>query len=185
MKKIAIIAAMSAAFAAAGVNAASNGTINFNGTVTSQTCNATIGSTATGQAATLTLPAVQASALATAANTTGQTSFNISVTGCATSNPAGAGTVKAFFERGAAVDASGRLTNQTSTNAASNVSLQLLDGSNNNSPINIGDVSQNSNGYVSIANGSATLPYAVRYYATGTATAGAVSSNVTYSLIYQ
>lgn len=185
MKKIAIIAAMGAAFATAGVNAASNGTINFTGSVVSQTCNATIGSATSGQAATITLPSVQTSALATTASTTGQTSFNISVTGCAASNPTGAGTVKAFFERGAAVDSNGRLLNQSGSGAA-NVALQLLDGSNNNSVINIGDASQNTtSSYVAIASSNATLPYAVRYYATGTATAGAVTSNVTYSLIYQ
>ncbi|HDV9838951.1 TPA: type 1 fimbrial protein [Enterobacter asburiae] len=183
MKKIAIIAAMGTAFAIAGVQAAGNGTINFTGNVTSQTCNATIGSTASGTAATVTLPTVQANVLATAGNTAGQTAFNIAVTGCAATNPTNAGTVKAFFEKGATVDANGRLTNQTTTGGASNVALQLVEGTAN-TPINVGDATQNTGNFATITGSSATLPYAVRYYATGTATAGAVSSSVTYSLIY-
>lgn len=104
------------------------------------------------------------------------------VTGCAASNPVGAGTVKAYFEKGANVDANGRLIN-TATGGASNVVLQLVDGTGN-TPINAGDISQNSGNFVAISGGNATLPYSVRYYATGAATAGAVTSSVTYSLIY-
>ncbi|WP_336983056.1 MULTISPECIES: fimbrial protein [unclassified Cedecea] len=182
MKKIAIIAAITSAFTVAGAQAAGNGTINFTGTVNSQTCNATIGSTASGTAATVTLPAAQANVLATSGNTAGQTSFNISVTGCATTSPQGAGNVKALFEKNANVDSQGRLTN-TATGGATNVALQLIDGVTN-TPIIVGDASQSSNGYTNITSGSATLPYAVRYFATGTATAGSVTASVTYTLIY-
>ncbi|MBB1202671.1 type 1 fimbrial protein [Enterobacteriaceae bacterium 89] len=184
MKKIAIIAAMSTLFAA-GVQAAGYGIINFTGTVTSQTCNASVGGAGnTGTTAgTVTLPAVQAGVLSAAGVTAGQTSFNVAVAGCAAANPAGAGTVKALFEKGTTVDANGRLTNQTA-GGASNVVLQLIDGSSN-AAINVGDASQTTGGYATITGSAATLPYAVRYYATGAATAGAVTSSVTYSLIYQ
>lgn len=182
MKKIAIIAAMGTAFAIAGVQAAGNGTINFTGNVTNQTCNATVGNATTGTPASVTLPTVQANVLAAAGNTAGQTAFNIAVTGCLGTNPANAGTVKAFFEKGASVDANGRLTNQTA-GGASNVVLQLVDGTGN-SPINVCDATQNTGNFTAITTGSATIPYAVRYFATGAATAGAVTSNVTYSLIY-
>ena len=133
-------------------------------------------------AATVTLPTVQASVLSATGNTAGQTAFNVGVTGCATTNQSGANTVKAYFEKGANVDASGRLIN-TATGGASNVVLQLVDGTGN-APINVGDVAQNTGNFVAISGGSATLPYAVRYFATGAATAGAVTSSVTYSLIY-
>ncbi|MGS4678237.1 fimbrial protein [Enterobacter soli] len=180
MKKNAIIAAMGAAFAVTGVQA-STGTINFTGTVSAQTCAASVGGTAAPAAATVALPAVQANSLSAAAATAGRTAFQISLTGCAAANPAGAGTVKALFENGAGVDSNGRLAN---TGSANNVVLQLLDGTTN-AVINAGNASQNTGGYVNISAGAATLPYSVQYYATGVATAGNVASSVTYSLIYQ
>ncbi|EPC0969890.1 fimbrial protein [Enterobacter hormaechei] len=182
MKKIIAIAAFGSVFAVSAVQAAGNGTINFTGAVNNQTCNATVNGATGATAAVVTLPTVQANVLSAAGNTAGQTAFNVGVTGCATTNPTGAGTVKAYFEKGPNVDANGRLTN-TATGGASNVALQLMDGTGN-SVINAGDISQNTGNFVAISGGNATLPYAVRYYATGAATAGAVTSSVTYSLIY-
>lgn len=185
MKKIAIIAAMGAAFVAAGVQA-STGTINFTGTVTSQTCVANVGGTAAPTAATVTLPAVQASALSTASATAGRTAFQIALTGCSTSTVTGATTVKALFENGSTVDSAGRLSNSaTGSTAATNVALQLVDGTTNG-VIAAGNASQNTGGYVTISAGAANLPYYVQYIATnGAATAGNVASSITYSLIYQ
>ncbi|MEH5143182.1 fimbrial protein [Enterobacter cloacae] len=180
MKKIAIIAAMSVAFTAAGVNAASTGTITFNGVVTSQTCNATVNG-GNSNDGTITLPTVPVSALSTNTATAGQTAFTINVSSCTTT--ANANTVKAYFEKGANVDTNGRLTNTSTSTPASNVVLQLLEGT---TPINIGDASQTTGTYVTIANNTATLPYSVRYYANGAAaTAGNVSSSVMYSLVYK
>lgn len=183
MKKIIAFAALSSVFAVSAVQAAGNGTINFTGAVNNQTCNATVNGATGATAAAVTLPTVQANILATAGSTAGQTAFKMDVTGCAATNPTGAGTVKAFFEKGANVDANGRLINTATATPASNVSLQLIDGTGN-VPINAGDISQNTGNFVTISSGNATLPYSVRYYATGAATAGAVTSSVTYSLIY-
>lgn len=182
MKKIAAIAALSSVFAVSAVQAAGNGTINFTGAVNNQTCNATINGATGATAAAVTLPTVQANVLATAGNTAGQTAFKMDVTGCAATNPAGAGTVKAYFEKGPNVDSNGRLIN-TTAGGASNVALELVDGTGNTA-LKAGDISQNTGNYVAISGGNATLPYSVRYYATGAATAGAVTSSVTYSLIY-
>ncbi|EAA5922552.1 type 1 fimbrial protein [Salmonella enterica subsp. enterica serovar Teko] len=182
MKKIIAIVALGSVFTASAVQAAGNGTINFTGAVNSQTCSATVNGATGATAAAVTLPTVQANILNAAGNTAGQTAFKMDVTGCASSNPAGAGTVKAFFEKGPNVDANGRLINTTS-DGASNVTLQLVDGTSN-TEINVGDIAQNSGNFVTISGGNATLPYSVRYYATGAATAGAVTSSVTYSLIY-
>lgn len=181
MKKIAIIAAMGAAFAVTGVQA-STGTINFTGTVSAQTCAASVGGTAAPAAATVALPVVQTSALNAAAVTAGRTAFQITLSGCAATNPASASSVKALFENGAGVDANGRLINTVSSGGAANVTLQLLDG---NTPIVVGSASQNSGNYVTITNSAATLPYAVQYYANSAATAGSVAASVIYSLIYQ
>lgn len=181
MKKIAIVIAIGTAFAATGIQAAGNGTINFTGKVVAQTCDAAVNGAA--NTSSVTLPTVQANVLGTAGSTAGQTSFNIALTNCAATSPTGGSTVKAYFEKGATVDANGRLTNQT-TDGAKNVALELVDG-NDNSAIKAGDIAQNTGNFVTIASGKATLPYSVRYYATGTATAGVVTSSATYSLIYQ
>ncbi|APZ68595.1 hypothetical protein LFZ43_22895 [Salmonella enterica subsp. enterica serovar Wandsworth str. SA20092095] len=182
MKKIISIAALGSVFAVSAVQAAGNGTINFTGQVNSQTCNATVNGATGGTAAAVTLPAVQADLLAAAGNTAGRTPFNVMVTGCITTNPNGASNVKAYFESGSNVDANGRLIN-TASGGASNILLELVDGTSN-TVLKAGDISQNTGNFVAISGGNATLPYAVRYYATGTATAGAVTSSVTYSLIY-
>lgn len=182
MKNIIAITALGSVFISSAVQAAGNGTINFTGAVNNQTCNATVNGSAGATAAAVTLPTVQADALSTAGDTAGTTAFKMDVIGCAASNPTGAGTVKAFFERGPNVDSNGRLIN-TATGGASNVVLELVDGTGN-SAIKAGDISQNTGNFVAISGGNATLPYAVRYYATGPATAGAVISSVTYSLIY-
>ncbi len=181
MKKIIIFSALSSMLAISGVQAEGHGTINFTGKVNSQTCNASINGSSSAPA-TVVLPTVQASILSGAGKTAGQTAFKINVTDCDVSTLNGSGTVKAYFEKGADVDSNGRLIN-TDNSGASNVVLELVDGTSN-SPITVGDISQTNNNYVTISNGSATLPYSVRYYATGIASAGVVKSDVTYSLIY-
>lgn len=181
MNKVALIAAMGVLLGSAGAQAAGNGTINFIGKVVAQTCNASVNGTDAATAATVTLPTVATNVLSAQGKVAGQTAFNMSLTGCAT-GATGSNTVKAFFEQGATVDTNGRLINQTS-GGASNVVLELMDGTGNTA-IKAGDASQNTGNYVPIASGAASLPYGVRYYATGTATAGAVTSSVTYSLIY-
>lgn len=184
MKKIIAIAAFGSIFTVSAVQAAGSGTVNFVGTVTSQTCNAAVNGSSAPTDATVTLPTVQASSLAAVGNTAGQTAFKVDVTGCAATNPAGAGTVRAFFEKGPNVDANGRLINTASTTPATNVVLELVEGTGN-SALKAGDISQNTGNFVAISGGNATLPYSVRYYATGSATAGSVASSVTYSLVYK
>lgn len=180
MKKSIVFAALSALISIPAVHAAGGGTINFTGKVVNQTCNVSVnGGTAT---ALVTLPSIHADQLISAGDVAGQTTFNMDITGCASATPGG-NTVKAFFEGGATVDAAGRLKNTASTNPATNVLLELVDG-NSNTAIKVGDNSQITDNYIPITNGSASLLYGVRYYSTGVTGAGDVSSNVTYSLIY-
>lgn len=167
------------ALASAPVQSASSGTITFSGSVNTETCAAVVNNTNAN--ATITLPAVPSSALGAAGATTGSTAFTINLTGCDAANTK----TRAFFEAGAAVNNAGRLNNQATT-GATNVELQLVDIADNASPIIAGDyASQSTSGTtIDASSGTGTLNYAVRYYATGAATSGAVSSTVTYSIIY-
>lgn len=192
MRNISIIIAMGAIWSASVALAAGNGSVKFNGRVVNQSCNATINGT--GTPATVVLPSVQSSVLATDGDTAGTTAFTVNISDCSIAD--GMGSVKAFFESGPYVDVNGRLLNSTSASSggAKNVVLQLIDnsGSANSEIIKIGDSAQAStngkaynNGYAVInSDKTAVRPYAVQYRATGQSTAGSVTSVVTYSLVY-
>jgi major type 1 subunit fimbrin (pilin) len=181
MKKLTIVASLFAVFGSVGlVQAASTGTITFNGKLTANTCDVVVD----GQAAdaTVTLPTVGINQLDAATKTAGQTGFLMALNNCA-------GTLKtasAFFEAGTSVDTvTGRLKNLTGT--ATGVSLQLLDASSASQAVILaGNQNQVTNTtYKDVSGGSATLPYAVRYYAEAATKAGTVVSNVVYSIQYQ
>ena len=96
----------------------------------------------------------------------------------------------AYFEAGASVDpVTGRLKNATGADNATKVSLQLRDGSSTSyDVIKAGDASQSTKTtFVTYdaTEGTATLPYAVEYYAEDATTAGKVNSSVVYSLMYK
>ena len=164
---------------------ASDGTITFAGTVTDSTCS--INGVANGTASDLSvvLPTVSAGSLPATGATAGTSKpsdIHFSLTGCT-----GAATkVVARFENGPNVDqTTGNLMNQASSGAATNVQVQLLNGVMQ--PINITTNTNNqaaTNG-ATIASGNAVLTYYARYYATGAATAGAVSTSVQYTMDYQ
>ncbi|MDF3839161.1 fimbrial protein [Cupriavidus basilensis] len=156
---------------------ASDGTITFNGNITAQTC--TIASSAGGKDFTVVLPTVSTSILAAAGQTAGDTAFSINLSACSPNS----GPVRTHFEAGSTVNAQGRLLQQAA-GTATNVDIQLLNGDSTVIKAGDPDASQNSKP-TAIASGSATLPYIGRYYATGTSTAGTVTSFVTYSLAYQ
>lgn len=159
---------------------ASDGRINFTGELTAQTCTITVNGQVSPADATVTLPKVSTSNLSAAGQVAAQTGFNISLSNC---NPA-TGTAAAFFEAGASVDPlSGNLRN---TGTATAVQLQLVDATTGNA-IKAGDSGQTtSTSRLPLqTDGSALLPYAVQYYATGATTPGTVLSFVTYSINYQ
>ncbi len=181
MKKL--VLAVSIITVLAGVStaqAASTGTITFNGLLTANTCDVSVaGQTAD---ATVVLPTISTSQLTGATQTAGRTGFDMALSNCA-------GTLKtasAFFESGSSVDVNtGRLLNMSGT--ATNVDLQLRDGTSaSQAVIQAGNTNQVTNtSYVDVSSGSATLPYAVEYYAKGATTAGTVVSNVVYSIQYK
>ena len=176
MRYVTLFATLCLAAAPLAANAV-DGTINFTGKVTDKTC--TIQSPQ-GKDFTVNLPTVSKSTLAGSGQVAGRTPFSINLGQC---NP---GNVATYFEPGATV-ASGRLKNQSTTNAATNVDLQLL--GSNNLPIAItaagaNSAQQNSQWVAVAADGTANLDYFVEYYATNAATAGEVTSSVKYTIIY-
>ncbi len=181
MKKLALVSSMVAAFGSVGMaQAASTGTINFSGELTSNTCDVVVDGQ--GANATVTLPTVGINQLDSATKTAGDTGFVMALNNCSGTLQ----TASAYFEAGPSVDPmTGRLKNLTGT--ASNVSLQLLDGSSaSQAVIQAGNTNQVTNTeYKDVSGGSTTLPYIVRYYAEGQTTAGTVVSNVVYTIQYQ
>ncbi|MCR3970916.1 type 1 fimbrial protein [Aeromonas veronii] len=167
----------------AAANAASSGTITFNGEITGSTCDVSIDGGAAD--ATVTLPTVADTALAAAGSTTGKTNFIMSLTNCAA-----AGNVAAFFQAGATVEnTTGRLKQMaTGTTAATNVSLQLSDGFTDK-PIFVGNSSQISGNHFEAMSGDPSeeirLAYEVEYYAEDAVTPGLVNSQVVYNLQYK
>ncbi|WP_324663562.1 fimbrial protein [Enterobacter bugandensis] len=181
MKKLAIIASLAAVFGTTSLaQAASTGTITFNGELTATTCDVIVD----GQAAdaTVVLPTVGTNQLNAANKTAGETGFVMALNNCAGTLQ----TASAFFEAGPSVDVvTGRLKNMSGT--ATNVSLQLIDASSpTHAVIQAGNQNQVTNTtYKDVSSGSANLPYAVRYFAENATTAGTVVSNVVYSIQYQ
>lgn len=153
---------------------ASDGTITFTGAISAATCTVKLnGGSASG---TVTLPSVSNTILASGGAVAGATAFAINLSSCTTGK-----TVNAFFEAGTTVDlVTGSLIN---SGTASNVEVQVLTGAA--APISIGSVAQAADtGINTTASPSGTLNYIARYYATGVATAGTVSTSVTYSITY-
>lgn len=169
---------------------ASDGTITFTGAVTGSTCSLTVNGAA-GGSATVTLPIVDASALGTAGSTAAGTFFSIGVSGCTTKNDIDGNPpteVSIYFEAGSTVDqATGGLIN-TAT-GGSDVEVKLYNASANSvvgTQIEPGTPTGQPTS-LTVADGGTQWFYA-GYSATGagtTASAGAVSTTVTYSLVYQ
>ncbi len=175
---------------------ASDGTITFTGAVTANTC--TVSVNASGANATVALPTVSTSALTNVATktTAAGTFFNMAVSAC-TATPlldiAGAAptTVKIYFEAGPNVDeVTGGLINTVvgsnvevnlyNASAASIVGTQIKPGTPTAQPltqaIGVGGTQWFYAGYSTAGTNG---------LAGAAATAGAVSTSITYSLVYQ
>ncbi|WP_302058795.1 fimbrial protein [Paraburkholderia sp. CNPSo 3274] len=177
LKLLSILVATGAALMAQGAFAA-DGTIQFTGNITAQTC--TINGNGSGSNNfTVALPTVSASTLATAGQTAGRTPFNIALSACTPDS----GNVHTYFEAGPTVNAAtGHLV--LNAGGATNVEIGLQNNNFTNIGLGAADASQNSLP-VAINNGSATLNYYAQYVATAAATAGAANSSVMYTIAYQ
>lgn len=173
MKKLPLLFVAASSLLTCIAAQAADGTVNFNGQVTAQTCR--IDGSASAGTKTVTLDKVSTSALAKTGDTAGRKKFTFALDQCSSDT-----TVSVKFEPGPTVNAStGNLINQTS--GGSNAEIQIL-----NSDYGALNVSTNSgNKDTAIVSGNATLVYYAQYMAaTAPATAGTVTSSVQYSLVY-
>ncbi|EHP8247261.1 type 1 fimbrial protein [Escherichia coli] len=161
---------------------AADGKVTFNGEIITNTCTVISGD----KDKIVTLPTVQVSALSAANQTAGTTPFTIGLENCATASD-----VSVYFEPNENVSTEGRLKNTISANGAKNVDIQLLN--NNHGVIDLanqtidpttGKVTGGKSTVVTPVNGSATLPFYARYFATDAAEAGKVSSYVNFTIVY-
>ncbi|GAA5001181.1 fimbrial protein [Acinetobacter puyangensis] len=147
-------------------------TITFQGTVDSNTCTVNVGGSANP---TVTLPTIGVGSLTATGNTAGATPFTINITGC------DAGTADDVAIRFAAHNPDG--TNLGSTGTATNVAVQLLDGSAGSSPITFTTGIAQTSGKTT-SNGTASYDLTAQYYADAAATAGTVLAVTDYEVIY-
>ncbi|PWW07088.1 fimbrial protein [Mangrovibacter plantisponsor] len=176
MKKLVLASALSVLFASQAF-AASDNTITFKGEVADETCTVTVNGNASSPL--VLLPTVSTSDLSQAADTAGQTTFDIAVTDC----PAALDgkNISTRFA-GNNVSTNGNLGN-IADDAAANVEVQILDTAN--AAIDLTS-EFTADGDLSLASGEseATATYTAQYYATAASTAGAVEGTMQYAVIY-
>ncbi|ESK37670.1 hypothetical protein P256_02103 [Acinetobacter nectaris CIP 110549] len=158
---------------------ATDGTINITGKILDNTCKIST------QTISVNLPTISQQSLQVANSTAGRTPFQISLSQCKS-----AGNLATYFEPGPTVDyLTGRLNNTSTDNPATNVQVQLLGSNNQVIPIlaTAEKNAQTNSQWVSVDQGGQTnLNYYAEYFtASGGATAGNVSTNVQYTIIYQ
>jgi major type 1 subunit fimbrin (pilin) len=172
-----IASAVALAAAASSAPAfASDGTISFNGSITSSTCVVSAGSANLN----VTLPNVSATTLSTVGATSGRTAFSIAVTACQTG-----GGVHTFFEAGPTTDLTTGNLSLNGGSTAAGVEIQLTNADGILISTKAADGAQGSEAVNVDAAGAATLNYGAQYISTGAVTAGSAKSSVTYSIIYQ
>ncbi|HEV2703305.1 MAG TPA: hypothetical protein VGV09_16885 [Steroidobacteraceae bacterium] len=196
IKRALLAAGVATAMALPLSSQASDGTITFTGAVTANTC--TVSVNGAGNTTTVALPTVSTSALtATAPRTTAAgTFFNMAVSSCTATPLSDFGgsaptTVQIYFEAGPHVDeTTGGLINVAAS--GSNVEVNLYNASNAavvGTQIKPGTSGVGSNQPATqLMSAGGTQWFYAGYSTAGAgiaATAGAVSTTVTYSLIYQ
>ncbi len=190
IKRTMIVAGLTTAMALPLAGEASDGTITFNGAVVASTCTVSLnGGAADG---TVTLPTVDRASLGngtTEKQTGGGTFFNMTVGACT-----GTGNVSIYFEAGPTVDqATGGLINTATS--GSNVEVNLYNASGAavvGTQILPGSFAPSANQPATLLQSAATGGGVTQWFYAGystaganaAASAGAVSTTVTYSLIY-
>lgn len=185
MKKTLLFAAVTAAAASLaavpGMASAADGQINFSGKVVAQTCQ--INGNGVGSQPTLptvALPQVMTPTLLANGAVAGATPFSISITGCDSS----LSTVATQFS-GSNIDTATDSLKNTAANGANNVELQLLNGDSTPIKLSGATATAQQSKAASLSSGAATLNYIAQYRSLGNASAGPVTSNVQFTMIYQ
>jgi len=179
-KKVAAAAGIAGAIALPMSTLASDGTITFSGVVTGSACTVSVdGGAATN---TVALPTVSTAALDTSAankDDAGGTFFSMAVSACTMTET----NVQIYFEAGPNVD---QATSGLINAGTSNVEVKLYKASNN---VVVGDLI--NPGVTTVQPDALTSTGGTQWFyasysteANGAATAGTVSTSVTYSLIY-
>ncbi|MBV8872233.1 MAG: type 1 fimbrial protein [Metakosakonia sp.] len=188
MKKLLLVASVTSAISLVNTAyAATNGTVNFSGKLTDQTCQVTLndGSSASG---TITLRTVSKLDLPNLNSTAGKTPFTLKITGCKAS--ATAYGITAYFPNNENIYGKNLVNKATGTTAATGVSLQLLytpNGTEKQIPLGWSS-GQYEFQTIPANTTSATMNYAVRYVntgGTGSVTAGKVTGVAIYELAYK
>lgn len=158
---------------------ASDGTINFTGAITAETCSISVNNNTSSP--TVTLPTVSTAGMNTVGLTKGNTALNFALTGC-TGN---ANYASVFFQGGSGITVDGTVANTASgSGAATGIALQINDSYN--VPVLIGSSNQLTSGSATIVSGNASMAYTVQYVTTNVApTAGKFAGAVMYSINYQ
>jgi len=187
VRRIMVVAGLSTAVALPLSSQASDGVITFSGSVEASTCVVSVNGQ--GASTTVTLPNVDQASLTSAASktTAAGTFFNIAVTGCT-----GSGNVQVYFEAGPNVDeATGGLINTAGGGSNVEVNLYNASGSTVVGTQIMPGTTTNQPSIFTQAEGAGNTGVTQWIYAgystagvNGAASVGAVSTTVTYSLIY-
>ncbi|WP_312176153.1 fimbrial protein [Pseudescherichia sp.] len=181
MKKQFILS-MVAIMSAAGIGAAHavDGTINFTGEVTADTCTIDIDDQTNP---TLSLGSVNTTALAKTGDTGPATNFMLNLTSCPTTVTA----VNITFSGNKDSAMASAFKNEAIENAASNVGVQIYDVSKASvSPAQIIDITDYLTSDESSSIKEAHIPFTARMIAVSdSATAGALISHADYTISYQ
>jgi major type 1 subunit fimbrin (pilin) len=185
MKTILSLALFSVGVMTAGIASASDGTVNFVGSVIGESCNIDISQgqavNGSGPNGLVTLPTLGISALPGEGSKAGSTSFLLLLSDCMPG-----ATVRPFFESSNVNPSSGYLLNTVSTTngGSSGVELEILNVDNESIDLRTNPESVNFFRDVSDS-GSTVFEYYVQYSAAANPTSGAVSSALTYTLQYR
>ena len=154
-------------------------TVTFQGEVTDQTCAVSINGETDGI---VLLPTVSTADLAAAGATAGLTPFTITLTGCAAAGVGGEEVTTNFL--GHDVTAGGNLGN-SAAGGATNVAIQLTDDSTGASEITLAGITPVAGLVLLEGETEASYEFGAQYISeAGTATAGAVTAVVEYTISY-